>query len=246
MPQWDSNGNRIVPGAAKLRQRQELVMDALGVDPGTAGEAILPALDGPENLRQAELMHMNNGLLISAKARIRNQVKLMKESAGGDVPESDHVLTKYDCFHQNFIIHPKTLITMVYKYFEHQADVGIIGVGKTLEEAFQEGAKAMFQIMCDVDKVKPKKTIKIKLKSNDEESLFVDWLNELLAKKDIEEMMFSEFKVKIKGTSLTADVKGEKLDLKKHHLKIEVKAATYSQLKIEKGKEYKAQCVVDV
>lgn len=96
MPQWDSNGNRIVPGAAKLRQRQELVMDALGVDPGTAGEAILPALDGPENLRQAELMHMNNGLLISAEARIRNQVKLMKESAGGDVPESDHVLTKYD------------------------------------------------------------------------------------------------------------------------------------------------------
>ncbi|MBU4015717.1 archease [Patescibacteria group bacterium] len=59
-------------------------------------------------------------------------------------------------------------------------------------------------------------------------------------------MMFSSFKVKIKGKSLTADVKGEKLDPKKHHLKIEVKAATYSQLKIEKGKEYKAQCVVDV
>lgn len=136
---------------------------------------------------------------------------------------------------------------MVYKYFEHQADIGIIGLGQSLPEAFEEGAKAMFQVMCDIDKVEPKKTIKIKLESNDDESLFIDWLNELLAKKDIEEMMFSSFKVKIKGKSLTAEVKGEMMNSEKHHLKVEVKAATYSQLRVwREGKDYKAQCVVDV
>ena len=44
---------------------------------------------------------------------------------------------------------------MSFKHFEHQADVGIIGIGKTLEEAFQEGAKAMFQVMADLKTIVP-------------------------------------------------------------------------------------------
>lgn len=140
---------------------------------------------------------------------------------------------------------------MVYKYFEHQADVGIIGIGKSLEEAFQEGARAMFQVMAEIKNIKSKKEIKIKCTAVDESSLFVEWLNELLAKKDTMDMMFSEFKVKIvhsKGKYILEGVaKGEKLDQKKHHLKTEVKAATYSQLKVgREGNKYKVECVVDV
>ncbi len=138
----------------------------------------------------------------------------------------------------------------MFKFFEHQADVGIIGIGKTLEEAFQEAAKAMFQTMCDINHVKPEKTVKVKADAADEEGLLIDWLNALLAQKDIRDMLFSSFRVNIKKGNnkfnLTADVKGEKLNPKKHHLKVEVKAATYSQLKVEKGKEFKVQCVVDV
>ncbi len=139
----------------------------------------------------------------------------------------------------------------MYKFFEHQADVGIIGIGKTLEEAFQEAAKAMFQVMCDVDEVAPKKSVKLKVEAAEQETLLTEWLNGLLARKDIEDMLFSEFEVKItkKGErfSLTAEVKGETMNSEKHHLKVEVKAATYSQLRVWKdGKDYKAQCVVDV
>ena len=138
----------------------------------------------------------------------------------------------------------------MYKFFDHQADVGIVGIGKSYEEAFQEGAKAMFEVMCDLKKVKHSKSIRVAATASDVASLFIEWLNELLAQKDIKDMLFSDFKVKIAktkdGYKLAGTASGEKL-AKKHGLKTEVKAASYSQLKVweEKGK-YKAQCVVDV
>lgn len=140
---------------------------------------------------------------------------------------------------------------MPYEFFDHQADIGIIGEGKSYEQAFQEAAKAMFEVMCDLKQVRSIKTIKINVSAVDLDALFVEWLNELLAQKDIADMLFNKFKVKIikrgKTYSLTGTATGEKLNIAKHRLHTEVKAATYSQLKVwtEKNK-HKAQCVVDV
>lgn len=140
---------------------------------------------------------------------------------------------------------------MPYKFFDHQADVGIIGIGESYEQAFQEAAKAMFEVMCDTKTVKQVKSLRIDAVASDLASLFIEWLNELLAQKDIKDMLFNNFNVKISktkaGYKLSGIAKGEKLNISKHHLKTEVKAATYSQLKVweEKGL-YKARCVVDV
>ncbi len=141
---------------------------------------------------------------------------------------------------------------MAYKYLEHEADVAIVGIGSTLEEAFQEGARALFDIMIDIKTVEPKKKIVVEATAGSLESLFVEWLNALLAQKDIEGMMFSEFRIgKIKKTgnvfALKAEVFGEDFDAEKHSPKIEVKAATYSGLKIEKKEDkFYAQCICDV
>ena len=136
---------------------------------------------------------------------------------------------------------------MAYETFEHTADIGIRGIGKTLEQAFEEGAKAMFSVMYDINSVKPAKELKVKLKAKDREALFVEWLNRLLAEKEISGLIFSKFKVEFQGDKLIGSAWGEKFNAKKHKAETEVKAATYSQLKIteEKGK-YIAQCIVDV
>lgn len=141
---------------------------------------------------------------------------------------------------------------MSYKYLEHKADIALVGIGKTLEEAFQEGAKALFDIMIDIKTVECKKKITLNVQASSEESLFVEWLNALLAEKDVKEMMFSDFKIEtIKKQNnlykMKAVVCGEAFSQEKHKPKIEVKAATYSGLKIEKknGKFY-VQCICDV
>jgi len=144
---------------------------------------------------------------------------------------------------------------MAYENFEHKADIGVRGIGKSIEKAFEEAAKAMFEVEVDIKKVRPSKKIKIKCSASNNEELFVEWLNALLAQAGIHQLVFSKFKVeKIinrKQLKMNGVAWGEKLNVKKHNPHDEIKAATYSQLKVEKkkikGKEmWIAQCIVDV
>jgi len=139
----------------------------------------------------------------------------------------------------------------MYKYLEHEADIGIEATGNTVEEMFEQGAKALFEVMTDIKKIKPLKKATIKCKAPQIDLLFIEWLNMLLAQKDIKEILFSNFKItKIKKQKenylLEAIASGEKINLKKHNLKLEVKAATYAGLKYIKTKKHKITCIVDV
>ena len=134
----------------------------------------------------------------------------------------------------------------MYEFFEHKADIGIRGIASSLEEAFAEAAKAMFSVMIDIDKVKPVKTVDIKCSAENDEELLVEFLNKLLSEANINDMVFSEFIVRIKDHNLEATAKGEKLEPERHNVKTEVKAATYSQLRIERNDHFLVQCVVDV
>jgi SHS2 domain-containing protein len=145
-----------------------------------------------------------------------------------------------------------TQLYMSFKYLEHEADVGLEAEGSTLEEAFCEGAKATFNIMVDLKEVSPKKQIKVHAESDSIPGLFIQWLNELLSLADMEGMFFSEFRVeKIKSASgryiLDGAASGEEIDPKKHKLKTEAKAATYSGLRYEiRDNKHYLRCVVDV
>lgn len=139
-----------------------------------------------------------------------------------------------------------------YEQFEHKADVGIRGYGKTIKEAFENGARAMFSVTGNLEKVEPEKEIKIECEAANLEELFVEWLNKLLSEAGIENLIFSNFEVnEIKMVhsryKLLGAARGEKLNLERHEPKTEVKAATYSQLKVEKREnQYMAQTIVDV
>jgi SHS2 domain-containing protein len=140
---------------------------------------------------------------------------------------------------------------MAYKLLPHQADIGVQGIGSTLEEAFEEGAKAMFDVMAEIKNIEPKESVDVDCDAYDIDALFVEWLNNLLAKRDIDDMVFSKFEVKIEKKEnrylLKAKAYGEKMDPEKHKLKTEVKAATYSGLKHEeKDGEHIIQCVLDI
>lgn len=139
-----------------------------------------------------------------------------------------------------------------FELLEHKADMGIKGFGETFEEAFEECAKGMFSIMTELKDVQGKESVGLTVKASGLGELLIEWLNELLSLADQKEMFFSEFKVeKIEAINSEYELKGkaggEKIDEKKHELKTEVKAATYSGLKVEKEDgRFIAQCVVDV
>ena len=140
----------------------------------------------------------------------------------------------------------------MYETFEHKADMGVRGIGESFEQAFEETAKAMFSIMTGLEKVEAENVVEVEANAKDLEALLVEWLNELVFHYSSKNMFFSEFKVepieeRADGFYLKGTAKGEEIDQKKHERKTEVKAASYSQLKVaEEGGKFLAQCIVDV
>lgn len=140
---------------------------------------------------------------------------------------------------------------MPFEILEHEADAGVRGIGKTIEEAFSEGARGMFSLMVELERVLPKESVKIECRADSLETLFVAWLGELLLQRDLTGLVFSRFAVQISregdGYHLRGEAWGEPLDPERHMAKVEVKAATYAGLKLERaGDEYRIQCVVDL
>jgi len=132
--------------------------------------------------------------------------------------------------------------------FDHVADIGIRGIGRSLEEAFENGAKALFSIMVeDIGAVSCKQQQGLECSSYDLTGLFVAWINTLIGLADLKGMVFACFNVDIEDTHLRATVQGEKWSEKRHGRGIEVKGATFTEAKVEEKEGlWIAQCVVDV
>lgn len=141
---------------------------------------------------------------------------------------------------------------MPYQYIEGytMADVAFEATGKTLEEMCESAARALTNSMVsDLKTIEKKKTLSIKVESRDEERLLHDFLQEILFYKDAENLVFSEFAVKImknEGYVLEAKMSGEEIDMNKHDLIVDVKAVSWHRYKVEKKEEWRAFVILDV
>lgn len=136
----------------------------------------------------------------------------------------------------------------MWEHFHHLADIGVRGVGSTLEEAFAEGAYALMAVIASPQRVRPKEPVDIACEAGSPDLLFADWLNELIYEMETRGMLFSRFEVAIRGEHLEGRAWGEPIDAGRHEPAVAVKAATYMELKVERRSDgqWVAQCVVDV
>ena len=141
---------------------------------------------------------------------------------------------------------------MSYKYLEDVsiADVAFEAAGMTLDEMFQSAGLAVTNTMVkDLKSVRPKMEKIIRLKSKDIEKLLFNFLQEFVYWKDKDLLLFSRISVKIKesdGYSLVAELSGEKIDVKKHEMLVDVKAVTWHLFKVEKKKDWTCHVVLDI
>ena len=132
-------------------------------------------------------------------------------------------------------------MSVQYKFLEHTTDAEIESYGATLEEAFENAARALEDTMVDIRSIVPKTTDEIIVEAEDKEALLYSWLEALIIKQDTENMIYSKFDCEIsktvKGFRLVAQIFGEKFDPKRHEQKTAIKAPTYHQMKIEENKQ---------
>ncbi|MFS8782696.1 archease [Synechococcus sp. R5-16] len=135
-----------------------------------------------------------------------------------------------------------------WEHFEHMADIGVRGYGATPEEAFAQAALALTAVVTSVDEVAPREHLEIELgNAGDLELLLVDFLNAVIYEMAVRGMLFGKVEVHLAKEHLKASLWGERVDHAKHRPAVEVKGATYTELKVAReGELWVAQCVVDV
>lgn len=138
--------------------------------------------------------------------------------------------------------------TSYWEHFPHEADIGVRGLGATLEQAFEQAALALTAVITDLTDVAPREMIRLSCDAPDAELLLVDWLNVLIYEMTTRNMLFNRFEVRLEGNHLSAQVWGEALEVTRHRPAVEVKGATYTALKVAQQPDgsWLAQCVVDV
>ncbi|MBI2176522.1 archease [Candidatus Woesearchaeota archaeon] len=138
-----------------------------------------------------------------------------------------------------------------YEYLPHTADVRFRAYGKTPEEAFANAATAMFNVMVETEKVKPKAIRKITAEGSDLESLLQQFLEQFIILLDTDNFFLS----KIKKISISGSKKHYKLsavaagDEAKNYETIgpQVKACTYNSMFVkQEGRQWAVQVVVDI
>ena len=135
---------------------------------------------------------------------------------------------------------------MYYDYFQHDADIGVIGRGVSVEEAFTQAAVATFAIMADLTAFNPIQTVQVQFEEADVELALATWLNLLLGEAHQAGLVFSRFRLQRDGDRWKGEADGAPWQAGMEP-GVEVKGATLTMLRVEKKNAgWEARCVVDV
>ncbi len=127
---------------------------------------------------------------------------------------------------------------MSYKFLDHATDAFIEVTAKDLHEAFAVTADAIINLTIDQDKVEEKDQKVFSAQGKDLRYLLFSWLEEITFVLITEGFAIKriEFQIlKNEGYRIEAKAFGELLDLKKHNFKVEIKAPTFYEMKIEQN-----------
>ena len=137
---------------------------------------------------------------------------------------------------------------VAWETFPHGADEGVRGFGSSMAEAFANAGLALTSVITDPGEVKPLRRFDIVCQAPGSDILLLDWLNRLISTMATEQVLFGRYDVRIEGDRLTAAAFGEPIDVARHAPAVEVKGATFTELRVGQtaGGRWVAQCVVDV
>jgi SHS2 domain-containing protein len=122
-----------------------------------------------------------------------------------------------------------------YRQLEHTADIQVEIYGKDLAELLANAAFCVFDLMVDIARVEQSEQVPVSLRSTGEDELLMDWLRELLFLFSNKGFVAARAEiVSVAPKRLEAVLYGERYDLEKHGLKLELKTPTYHQFRLEK------------
>ncbi len=146
------------------------------------------------------------------------------------------------------------MITVGYHYLEDVAiaDAAFEARADSAEELFKQAADATMNVMVDsLDDIRLQTTRQIRLEDDTIDMLLFQFLNEFVYYKDAEDLLLRVAEIEIKQNSngyiVSAEARGESMDLARHKMKVDVKAVTLHLFRVEKTDSgWEATVVLDI
>ncbi len=132
---------------------------------------------------------------------------------------------------------------------EHATDAFIEVNASSLEEAFVIAGKSVVETILDMDKVSDAKVRQITVSGKDLNYLLYNWLEELIILTITEGFASKIIEVKLEknaGHKIVATLRGEDIDIKKHHFKVEIKSPTFHQMEIKQNGRIQMRYLLDL
>ncbi|MFZ5556408.1 MAG: archease [Pseudomonadota bacterium] len=133
-----------------------------------------------------------------------------------------------------------------YGYFDHAADIGVIGRGASPEQALESAAAAAFAVMCEPAALQPSTRVDVEFDEDDTEFALVTWINRLLGEARQRGLVFGRFRLTRAQAHWRGSAWGEPWNdaLPRG---VEVKGATLTALSVcPSDGAWEARCVIDV
>ena len=136
-----------------------------------------------------------------------------------------------------------------FRVLEHTADIGFEAFGVTREEVFRNAARALTNLIVDLESVQARESVALQAEAAEPKGLLVNWLSEIVYMQDADGWLFGDFEIaSLSDRALSASGRGERFQAGRHKIKLLVKAVTYHQLALEKTPAgvWRAQVYVDI
>lgn len=139
---------------------------------------------------------------------------------------------------------------MTFRYLPDVAlaDIAFEAESASLGGLFESCALAITDVMVDAGTLEPRQTREFSFGPEEPDRLLYDFLTELVIAKDVDSLLFKEFKVEIdNGRTLLVRARGEAIDRQRHSLRNDVKAVTMHMFGVKKEEgAWKATVVLDI
>lgn len=127
---------------------------------------------------------------------------------------------------------------MSYKSLEHATDAIFEVNASNLEEAFVVAAKSVIETILDTNTIDETQEKTMTVLGKDLRYLLYNWLEEMIILTITDGFAAKTISVSLEKNTeykITARFKGEKIDIKKHHFKVEIKAPTFHDMEIKQN-----------
>lgn len=134
-----------------------------------------------------------------------------------------------------------------YEQIDIAGDAGLILRGDTLENLFRNAAEGMFSLITNTDSIEETEEKDISLKADNNETLLIQWLNELVFLFDTYGFIGKQYVIDLQDNKINAKVSGGFFDPETNESGLLIKAATYHNISLKKvNSHWEATVIFDI